>query len=187
MGVDRDTLAAAQRRMLAVWGQHVAAEFERHDVDETMTTMTPDTHNMNLAVLTGGVGADGVRAFYREYFLPSLPPDNEIVLVSRTIGVDRIVDEIVHKFTHSKEMPWILPGIRPTGRRVELPVVAVVEFKGGKIHSEHIYWDQASLLVQVGLLKPEGLPVVAAGESARHLVNPKLPLNDLIRRAGRRR
>jgi len=187
MGVDRDTLAAAQRRMLAVWGQHVAAEFERHDVDETMTTMTPDTHNMNLAVLTGGVGADGVRAFYREYFLPSLPPDNEIVLVSRTIGVDRIVDEIVHKFTHSKEMPWILPGIRPTGRRVELPVVAIIEFKGGKNHSEHIYWDQASLLVQVGLLKPEGLPVVAAGESARHLVNPKLPLNDLIRRAGRRR
>jgi carboxymethylenebutenolidase len=102
--------------------------------------------------------------------------------VSRTIGEDQLVDEMVFKFTHTIRMDWMLPGIPPTGKRVEVPLVAIVRFREGKLAHEHIYWDQASVLVQLGLIETAKLPVAGA-ESAQKVLDPTLPANALIRRA----
>jgi carboxymethylenebutenolidase len=106
----------------------------------------------------------------------------EMIPVSRTIGQERVVDEMVARFTHTTSMDWILPGIPPTGKRVEIALVVVVQFEGDKLAHEHLYWDQASVLVQLGLLNPSGLPVVGA-EGARSVLDRNIQLNGLIRRA----
>jgi carboxymethylenebutenolidase len=131
--------------------------------------------------MTGGVGKPGVREFYSQYFIPQNPPDTELTPISRTIGTDQLVDEMVLKFTHTVRMDWMLPGIAPTLKRVEVPVVAIIRFRDGKLAHEHIYWDQASVLVQVGLLDPGTLPVVGV-DSARKAIDPNLPSNTLIDR-----
>jgi carboxymethylenebutenolidase len=79
-------------------------------------------------------------------------------------------------------MDWMLPGLAPTGKRVEVPLVVIVRFREGKLAHEHIYWDQASVLVQLGLLDAAGLPV-AGIESARKALDPSVPSNVLMGRA----
>jgi carboxymethylenebutenolidase len=111
-----------------------------------------------------------------------MPPDTEMTPISRTIGNEQVVDEMVFKFTHTIAMDWMLPGIAPRGKRVEVPLVAIVHFREGKLAHEHIYWDQASVLVQLGLLDAGSLPV-AGIETARKALNPSLPSNALIDRA----
>jgi carboxymethylenebutenolidase len=133
--------------------------------------------------MTGGVGRDQVERFYARYFIPVNPPDFRLTPVSRTIGEDTIVDEFVVQFTHTTVMDWMLPGIPPTGRKVEVPTVAIVKFEGDKLAYEHIYWDQASVLVQIGVLDPGKLPVTGA-EQAHKLLDPSLPSNTLMQRAG---
>ena len=135
-----------------------------------------------VPVMIGGDGKEEVHEFYAKYFLPQIPPDTEIVPVSRTIGQGRLVDEIVVRFTHTIPMDWLLPGIPPTGKRVEVGLVVVVQFDGDKMAHEHLYWDQASVLVQLGLLQPGGLPVVGA-EGARSVLDRRIRLNELIHRA----
>jgi carboxymethylenebutenolidase len=156
--------ASNKRIMVELWEEHLSYEFEAHSTEKTLSTMTEDPVNINVPLLTGGVGVEEVRKYYSEYFIPKNPPDTEVTLLSRTVGEDRLVDELIQKFTHTIEMDYMLPGIPPTGRRVEVPVAVVVEFRDGKIASEHIYWDQASVLVQVGLLDANTLPVVGVGE-----------------------
>jgi carboxymethylenebutenolidase len=172
--------------LAAVFDAHVAAEFVTHDVDATMATMAGDPQLTHVPVLTGGSGRDEVRHFYANYFVGHWPADTKITPVTRTIGQGRVVDEIIVSFTHDIEMPAMLPGIAPTGRKVELPHVVLVGFSGGKVAYEHIYWDQASLLVQIGLLDPATLPVSGA-EQAHRLLDPTVPSNELIRRAERKR
>jgi carboxymethylenebutenolidase len=173
--------------MSDLWDEHMRSEFESQSVEDTLETMVEDDPYVNhVPVLTGGVGLDEVRKFYSERFIPQQPPDAEIIPVSRTVGNDRVVDELIDRFTHTVEMDWLLPGIPPTGRRVEIPIVVVVQFRDGKIASEHIYWDQASVLVQVGLIDSEELPVSGA-ESARKVLEPtSVPSNKLIERADHR-
>jgi carboxymethylenebutenolidase len=131
--------------------------------------------------MTGGVGVEGVRRFYGDHFIGKWPRDIEITPVSRTLGEEQVVDELVLSFTHDFEMDQLLPGIAPTGRPVRLAFCVVVGFEGGKVAHEHIYWDQASLLVQIGLLDPAGLPVTGA-EQAGNVLDPRAqPLNELIR------
>src|ERR687886_2899911 len=179
-------LSPAQQEMSDLWDKHTQSEFESQSFDATLDTMVEDEPYINhVPVLTGGVGLDEVRKFYSERFIPHQPPDTEIIPVSRTVGNDRVVDELIDRFTHTIEMDWMLPGIPPTGKRVEIPIVVVVQFVEGKIVSEHIYWDQASVLVQVGLIDPEELPVSGA-ESARKVLDPdSVPSNELIERAER--
>ena len=119
--------------------------------------MVPDAYVNHVPVLTGGVGKEQLREFYSKHFIPKMPADTEIVPISRTIGSERLVDEMIIRFTHDIEIDWMLPGIAPTGKRVECATVAVVTFRDGKLFSEHIYWDQASVLVQLGLLDPSKL------------------------------
>ena len=175
-------LTPAQQRMVEVWEAHMRAEFAARSADETMETMPDEASVNHVPVLTGGVGRDQVRAFYASDFIPQMPPDLEIIPVARTVGAERLVDEMIARFTHTVRMDWMLPGVPPTGRRVEAAVVAVVEFRDGKVAHERIYWDQASVLVQLGLLDPAGLPVVGA-EAARKVLDPSLPANALIARA----
>ena len=113
-----------------------------------------------------------------------MPPDMAMTPVSRTVGVDQLVDEMVVSFTHTIEMDWMLPGIAPTGRRVEVALVVIVRFRDGKLAHEHIYWDQASVLAQLGLIDPAALPVATA-ESARKVLDPTQPSNTLIERVHR--
>jgi carboxymethylenebutenolidase len=131
--------------------------------------------------MTGGVGHEALRRFYSQLFIPQMPPDTEIVPVSRTIRTDRLVDEMILRFTHTTEMEWMLPGLPPTGRRVKIPLIVIVHFRDGKLAHEHIYWDQASVLVQLGLLDTFGLPV-AGLQTAQKVLHPNLPSNELIRR-----
>ena len=182
---ERSNLSASQKAMVDLWEEHTAYEFEVHSTEKTLSTMTDNPVNINVPLLTGGVGLEEVRKYYSEHFIPKNPPDTEVVILSRTVGEDRLVDEMIQRFTHTIEMDYMLPGIPPTGRRVEIPVIVVVEFRDGKIASEHIYWDQASVLVQVGLLDPESLPVVGS-ESARKMLDPtSVPSDLLIERARR--
>jgi trans-aconitate methyltransferase len=164
-----------------LWDEHVRDEFVTRDTEATLATMVPDAYVNHVPVMTGGVGREQLREFYGRHFIPKMPPDTEIVPVSRTVGTDRLVDEMIFRFTHTLQMDWMLPGVAPTGRRVEVPLIVVVHFRAGKLAHEHIYWDQASVLVQLGLLDPAGLPVAGA-ETARKVMDPALPSNALIRR-----
>jgi carboxymethylenebutenolidase len=183
--VDTD-LTPAQERLSQLWEEHVRYEFATRNANDTLATMVEDAYVNHIPVLTGGSGQDELREFYSKRFIPQMPPDTEMTPVSRTIGEDQIVDEMVFKFTHTIPMDWILPGVPPTGKRVEVPLVAIVRVKDGKLAHEHIYWDQASVLVQIGLLDPARLPVVGV-ESAKKVLDPSLPANELMKRVDRTR
>src|SRR5919109_864099 len=176
------TLTAAQEGLRQLWEEHMRYEFTTHNTEDTLATMVEDAYVNHIPVLTGGVGRDELREFYSKRFIPQMPPDTEITPISRTIGNDQLVDEMVFTFTHTISMDWMLPGIAPTGKRVEVPLVAIVRFRDGKLAHEHIYWDQASVLVQLGLLDASKLPV-AGVESARKVLDPTLPAAELMKRA----
>lgn len=170
-------LTERQQQMIALFDKHVGAELAG-DLDTTMDTMSDNPHLHNVPTMVGGVGRDGVRAFYRDHLVGKFfPPDVDMQSVSRTVGEDRIVDEVFISFTHTTVIDWMLPGVAPTGKAVEMAVVVVAGVTGDKISFEHIYWDQAAVLVQIGLLNPAGLPVVGA-EGARKILDPKLPARD---------
>jgi carboxymethylenebutenolidase len=165
----------------AVFDDHVAAEFVDMDLDATMATMADDPYVYHLPAMTGGVGSESVRRFYGDHFIGKWPKDVAITPVSRTVGDHQVVDELVLSFTHDIEMPQLLPGVVPTRRHVKLAFCVVVGFEGGKVHHEHIYWDQASLLAQVGLIDPSLLPVTGAEQAETVLDAGAHALNQLIR------
>ena len=165
----------------SVWNQYLASEFAAKSPEQALATMTAEPCVNVVPLMIGSRGRNETRDFYANHFLSQIPPDMETVPVSRTIGQGRVVDELIMRFTHSIRMDWLLPGIPPTGKRVEVPMVAIVQFEGDKVAHEHIYWDQASLLVQVGLFD-RTLPV-RGGEIAAQVLNPTQPMNELIRRA----
>jgi len=183
MDTQETSLTPAQQALVKTWEEHMKAEFETKSTENTLKTMVASAHVNHVPVLTGGVGLDEVGKFYSTHFIPQMPPDTEITQVSRTIGNEQIVDEMIFKFSHTINMDWMLPGIAPTGRRVEVPTVAIIKFQDSKVAHEHIYWDQASVLVQLGLLDSDTLPV-AGKESAQKVLDPtSVPSNALIKRA----
>ncbi len=171
----------ATRDLPALWEEHCRCEFETRDAKATMATMVPQPYVNHIPTMTGGVGHEQLLRFYAHHFIPVNPPDFRLIPVSRTVGADTLVDEFVVHFTHTTLMDWLLPGVPPTGRRVEIPTVAIVKFEGDKVAHEHIYWDQASVLVQVGLLEPRGLPVAGA-DTAHKLLDESRPSNRLMAR-----
>jgi carboxymethylenebutenolidase len=164
-----------------LWERHTFLEFGARDVGATMKTMVSQPYVNHIPTLTGGVGHDELARFYKYHFIPKCPRDTRLVPVSRTVGADRVVDEMLFCFTHDIEIDWMLPGVPPTGRYVEVPLVAIVNFRGPRLYHEHIYWDQASVLVQIGLLDPALLPV-SGHEQAKKLLDETLPSNALMRR-----
>jgi carboxymethylenebutenolidase len=173
---------SAAKDLGAVCDAHVKAEFVDMDVTAAMATMAPDPYLTHVPTLTGGTGRAQVEGFYRAHFVGHWPDDVQVKPLSRTVGPNRVVDELIVSFTHDREMRAYLPGVAPTGRKVVLPHVVVMGFdEAGRISYEHIYWDQAALLVQVGLLDPALLPVAGA-EQARRLLDPAQPANEMIDR-----
>ena len=146
----------------ALWQQHTDHEFVTRDTEATLATMVEDAYVNHIPVMTGGRGKEALRAFYSTDFIPRMPPDTALTPVSRTVGENQLVDEMIFSFTHSEEMPWMLPGVPPTNRFVRVPLVVIVKFRDGKLAHEHIYWDQASVLKQIGLLTDPSLPVFGA-------------------------
>jgi carboxymethylenebutenolidase len=167
--------------LVALWEKHCEYEFATRDVDATMATMVPQPYVNHIPTMTGGVGYRDLHRFYKNHFIPKTPKDTKLVPISRTVGSDRVVDEMLFCFTHDSEIDWMLPGVAPTGKYVEVPLVAIVCFRGDKLYHEHIYWDQAAVLVQIGLLDPKLYPV-AGIETAKKLVDESLPSNTLMRR-----
>jgi len=167
-------------------------EFKERDADKTMKTMVANPYVNHVPTLTGGIGQKDLHRFYKDYFIPGNPPSLKMKLISRTIGVDRVVDELYLSFDHTQEMPWLLPGVPPTNKYVEVALVSLVCIRGGKLYHEHIYWDQATVLLQTGLLDPENIPKamkdkglevlpVAGKESARKVWDEKSePSNEMI-------
>ena len=155
-----------------LWEEHTGHEFATRDTEATLATMVDDAYVNHIPVLTGGYGKAALRDFYSKRFIPAMPPDTTLTPVSRTVGENQLVNEMIFSFTHTQEMPWMLPGVAPTNRRVEIPLVAIVRFRDGKLAHEHIYWDQASVLKQIGLLTDDSLPVYGA-ETARKVLNPQ--------------
>src|SRR5260221_11302255 len=171
--------SSVERPLGKLWEEHLDGEFTTKDTEATLKTMVADAYVNHIPVLTGGVGEEELREFYSKHFIPKMATDTKIMPVSRTIGDERLVDEMIFQFTHTMEMDWMLPGIAPTGKQVECPLVVIVHFRDGKLANEHIYWDQASVLVQLGLLDAAKLPV-AGGETAREVADPSFAANRLI-------
>ena len=151
----------------AVFDKHIKCEFQDHDVEATMKTMVREPYVHHVPMMTGGIGYDEVYNFYKNHFVGRMPDDTKVERISRTVGKDQVVDELILKFTHSREIDYLIPGIPPTGKYVELPHVVVMKFKDNKIAHEHIYWDQASLLAQIGLLDSNALPVKGIEQSRK--------------------
>jgi len=170
-----------EQTLSTAWDEHLASEFAAKSADQALATMTAEPHVNVVPLMIGARGRIELHDFYANHFLSQIPPDMEMLPISRTIGQGRVVDELIMRFTHSIRLDWILPGIPPTGKRVELPFVVIVQFEDDKLAHEHLYWDQASVLVQVGLLD-RTLPV-RGGEIAAQVLNPTQPMNELIRRA----
>ena len=164
-----------------LWDKHCEYEFATRDVAATMATMVAEPYVNHIPTMTGGVGHKELSRFYQHHFVDNNPPDTRLIPLSRTVGATQIVDEMLFCFTHTTEIDWMLPGVAPTGKPVEVPLIAIVKFRGDKLYHEHIYWDQASVLVQIGLLDPKGLPV-AGVETARKLLDETLPSNTLMAR-----
>ncbi|KIM75401.1 hypothetical protein PILCRDRAFT_827314 [Piloderma croceum F 1598] len=164
------------------WDMHTYFEFAEKSSAKTMSTMVAAPYVNHVPTMTGGVGAQDVTRFYKHHFCAEhvTPPDAQLVTVSRTVGVDKIVDEMYFKCTHTTEIDYFLPGIPPTGKQLEIAIAGVVALRGDKLYFEHLYWDQASVLVQLGLLDPSNLPV-AGVDVARKVVYPfDLPSNTLM-------
>lgn len=169
-GLSYNSSAMSKPNLEEVWQEHTKHEFLTRDTESTLATMVDDAYVNHVPVMTGGAGKDALRAFYSQDFIPHMPPDTTLTPVSRTVGEGQLVDEMIFSFTHTQEIPWMLPGILPTNRHVEVPLVAVVGFRDGKLAHERIYWDQASVLKQIGLLSDAKLPVFGA-ETARKVLD----------------
>ncbi|MHA4836453.1 dienelactone hydrolase family protein [Sphingopyxis sp. MSC1_008] len=166
--------------LAALWEQHAYFEFGLRDADQTIETMVDVPYVNHVPTMTGGTGRTELHHFYKNYFVDVHPEDYSAVSISRTVGVNRIVDEMLISFTHDRFMDYVLPGIQPTGKKLSIAVCGVVTFRGPKLRHEHLYYDSASLLVQAGLLDPAQYPVTGA-EQAQKIIDPHgVPSNRLM-------
>jgi hypothetical protein len=139
------------------------------DATGAIATMVEDAYVNHVPTGVGGIGKRALLHFYKDFFIPGSPPTLQIRLISRTSGVDRVVDEMVISFKHTQEVPWILPGVPPTNRLVQIPIVSIVAIRGGKVAHSHVYWDQASVLVQIGALDPKYVPKALSSKGCKRL------------------
>jgi carboxymethylenebutenolidase len=179
-----ESSASAEKAITGLWDTHLQAEFAHKNPDEAMATMTGNPRVTIVPTMIGGRGPEELRNFYAKHFLNQLPPDIEVVSLSRTVGQGRVVDELVIRFTHTVQMDWVLPGIPPTGKRIEFAMAVVVQTEGDKIVSENLYWDNATILHQAGFITDPKLPILGA-EHARNMLQHTAPLNELILRTQR--
>src|SRR5438445_783576 len=176
-----DSFTTEEQHLIDLWERHMSCEFAERDAAATVATMSAENYVNHVPIMTGGRGREEMLEFYGRHFIPKMPADTEITPVCRTVGQGRVVDEMIFKFTHDTEMDWMLPGIPPTGRRVEVPLLVDAQLGRDEVICERIYWDMAAVLVQLGLLDPSSLPVAGVA-TARKVLDPRLPSNELTRR-----
>ncbi|KAF3389893.1 hypothetical protein DPV78_011658 [Talaromyces pinophilus] len=140
-----------------IWDEHTYFEFENRSVEWTMSTMVQEPYVNHIPTMTGGVGREKLSHFYANHFIFKNPADAELEVISRTVGIDRVVDEFIYKITHDCEVDWLIPGIPPTGKKLQVPMTAIVNIRGDRLYHEHIAWDQGTVLNQLDLM-PEYLP-----------------------------
>lgn len=150
--------------MVELWERHTYYEFEVRDADLAVSTMVAEARVMHLPTMSGACGRDALRAYYADVFIPGQPPDTKLDLIARSVGDDVLVDECIMGLTHDREVPQLLPGVPPTGAPLEVAFVVIVKFRDSLMLSETLYWDQAQVLRQAGLLSAAGfaLPDTAA-------------------------
>src|SRR5215475_1606804 len=136
---------SAEQELIELWKAHCEFEFTIKDAAATVATMADDNYVNHVPVMTGGRGRAEMLDFYGRHFIPQMPANTRLTPVCRTVGQGRVIDEMIFAFTHDIEMDWMLPGVPPTGRRVEVPLVVVVQMRDGQVVYERIYWDQASV------------------------------------------
>jgi carboxymethylenebutenolidase len=161
--------ATSSKEPIEVWQQHCYFEFAKKGAEAALGTRSDDPHVLMVPLAIGGRGRDGVYNFYHDYFLAQLPADMAAVPISQVVGENILAEEAIYQFTHDQVMDWFLPGVPPTGKRFEAGVVGIITIENGKIASEHLYWDHASVLAQLGVLDPSKLPV-KGNESPRTLL-----------------
>jgi carboxymethylenebutenolidase len=176
--------ASGEKATNALWDKHLEAEFAHKSPDAALKTMTDNPRVTIVPTMIGGKGTGELRNFYARHFLNQLPPDLEVISVSRTVGQGRVIDELVLKFTHTIQTDWVLPGIPPTGKRIEVALCVVVYTEGDRITAENLYYDVASCLKQAGLITDPKLPILGA-EHARNMLSHTAPLNELLQRTER--
>ena len=161
----------------ALWEKHLEGEFATCDPDATIRTMVPQAYVNHVPTMIGGHGARELYRYYKYHFIPQMQGAS-LIPISRTVGADRVVDEFVVHLKHDHPNDTMLPGIAPTGKEIRVPFVVVVQFRGDKLYKEHIYWDQASVLAQIGMLNPAELPI-SGGEQADKILDAQSPLNGM--------
>lgn len=155
--------------MVELWEQHTHYEFACRDADLAVSTMVPEARVMHLPTMSGAFGRDALRAYYADVFIPGQPPDTELDLIARSIGDDVVVDECIMRLTHDREVPQLLPGVAPTGVSLEVAFVVIVKFRCSLMLSETLYWDQAQVLRQAGLLSAAALPLPDTSDISSYL------------------
>jgi carboxymethylenebutenolidase len=147
------TTAIAQfmRELERVWDEHREASLVRRDLNASLAQLAADPSVRHIPAMTGAAGHPAFERFYAEDFLPHLPDDLVLTRMSRTVDRFRLADETTVSFTHDREMPWLLPGVVPTYRRAEVLSIAIVGFERGRIRSQRILWDHATLALQLGI------------------------------------
>jgi carboxymethylenebutenolidase len=155
-------------QLVELWEQHMAYEFALRDADLAVSTMVDDATVMHLPTMSGGAGKENLRRYYADVFIPGIPADTTSEPIARSVGDSLIVDEFIMRMTHDRDMPYLLPGLAPTGQTLQIPTVVIVRFRGDLMESERLYWDQAVVLRQLGLIDP-GLPVADVTEVAAFL------------------
>jgi carboxymethylenebutenolidase len=174
-------LSPSEQKLNDLWDEHCRYEFVEHNVEATMGTMVDNPYVNHIPTMTGGTGKKALAEFYQHHFVSCLPADTKMIPVSRTVGQTRLVEEMIFCFTHDREIDFLLPGVPPTFKKVEIPLVAIITFENDKIANEHIYWDQASVLKQIGLLKSDDLPICGIEQTAK-LQNKHLPSHQFLQK-----
>jgi carboxymethylenebutenolidase len=165
----RATIGPEHVDIETVWDDHISATFSGC---ETGVQTAGATSTLCMPTLVAGIREEQLRKFYESKVAGS-PASLKMQLVNRIVGSDKIVDEMVVKFTHTCEVPWMLPGVVATGKEVEVLVVWMVMVRGGRVVHERLYWDQAGVLVQLGLIETAGLPVVDGRDCVRRVLSQR--------------
>jgi carboxymethylenebutenolidase len=150
------TTAIAQfmHELERAWEAHKEALLVRRDLAAALAPLAAEPSVVHIPAMTGAAGRPAVERFYADQFLPHMPGDLVLSKISRTVDRWRLVEETTVSFTHDRVLPWLLPGVEPTFRRAEVLAIAVVGFERGRIRSQRVLWDHATLVGQLGISHP---------------------------------
>ncbi|WP_299494771.1 hypothetical protein [uncultured Shewanella sp.] len=155
----KEITSQLHQKYVDIFDEHMAAEFDHKNINDTMATMSEDPYVINIPTLRGGDNYQAVKHFYNTEFIGQFPDDMDIEVISKSFNTDLLVTELVMSLTHDREIPWLLPNISPSYKKISFFTIVIVNFKDEKVDSERIYWDQGSVLAQVGLIDEKKLPV----------------------------